>query len=126
MCGNDRTGLFCEVCGYDFATGTPAAPVDPASLFGAGQPSEPAGLPDPALPDPGLPDPALPDPALPDPALPNPALPHPSQPDPAPLGPIGLEPVTSPQSGPGTTGTRHPRPASRSSIGQRLGRRGQR
>jgi hypothetical protein len=105
VCGNDRTGLFCEVCGYDFATGTPAAPADPASLFGAGQPSEPAGLPDPGLPDPGLPDPGLPDPALPDPALPDP-----SQPDPAPLGPIGLEPVTSPQSGPGTTGTGIPAP----------------
>ena len=47
VCGNDRTGLFCEVCGYDFGTGTPAAPVDPAKLFGTGQPSEPAGLPDP-------------------------------------------------------------------------------
>lgn len=47
VCGNDRTGLFCEVCGYDFGTGTPAAPVDPANLFGSGQPGEPAGLPDP-------------------------------------------------------------------------------
>ena len=37
VCGSDRTGMFCEVCGYDYAAGTPAAPVDPASVFG-GQP----------------------------------------------------------------------------------------
>jgi hypothetical protein len=85
VCGNDRTGLFCEVCGFDFVTGTPAAPVDPASLFGAGQPSEPARLSEPDLPDPALPDPG-------------------------PIAPIGLEPVTSPQSGPGTTGSAIPAP----------------
>src|SRR6185437_14379777 len=48
VCGSDRTGMFCEVCGYDYAAGTPAAPVDPASVFG--------GQPDPGLPpqsDPG-------------------------------------------------------------------------
>jgi FHA domain len=43
VCGTDRGGLFCEVCGYDFTTGSPAAPVDPASVFG----TEPAGRPDP-------------------------------------------------------------------------------
>jgi hypothetical protein len=49
VCGSDRNGLFCEVCGYDFSTGTPAGPVDPASVFGtgAGDPSQSAGLPDP-------------------------------------------------------------------------------
>jgi FHA domain len=96
VCGNDRNGLFCEVCGYDFTTGTPAAPVDPANLFGAGDPGQPASQPDPARPDPAQPDPAQPDPAQPD--LGQAGIGGPL----GAAGPIGVEPVTSPQRSPGT------------------------
>ncbi|HEX9625263.1 MAG TPA: FHA domain-containing protein [Streptosporangiaceae bacterium] len=89
VCGSDRNGLFCEVCGFDFAAGTPATPVDPANLFGAGQPD-----PGPGPVGTGLPgEPA----GLPDPG-------------PGPLGPVGVEPVTSPQTGPSSVGSSTPDP----------------
>jgi hypothetical protein len=36
QCGTDKTGMFCEVCGYDYASGTPsvnvAAPPPPSAV----------------------------------------------------------------------------------------------
>jgi hypothetical protein len=39
QCGTERSGQFCEVCGYDFAAGRPALAMTPAASVGA----EPAG-----------------------------------------------------------------------------------
>ncbi len=39
QCGTERSGQFCEVCGYDFAAGRPALAMTPAASVGV----EPAG-----------------------------------------------------------------------------------
>jgi hypothetical protein len=36
QCGTERTGLFCEGCGYDYRTGAPVSPAGPASSAGSG------------------------------------------------------------------------------------------
>jgi FHA domain len=42
QCGADRAGLFCEVCGFDFTTGTPSRPVTNAGLSAATPGATPA------------------------------------------------------------------------------------
>jgi hypothetical protein len=47
QCGADKTGMFCEVCGFDYASGTP-------NVSAAGPPLVPDPQPDPQ-PGPGIP-----------------------------------------------------------------------
>jgi hypothetical protein len=77
-CGAPRADVnarFCEVCRYDFESGTPGPPpVAPAA------PDPPAAAPDPPA-SPGPPDPPAPVPTAADPPAPDPPAP------PAPTGP---------------------------------------
>jgi hypothetical protein len=63
QCGTERSGQFCEVCGYDFAAGRPALAMTPAAAVGV----EPAGL-EPAGLEPAGAEPAGAEPAGAEPA----------------------------------------------------------
>jgi len=76
QCGTEKTGQFCEVCGFDFATGTPAPPpseapaplaADPAGQPYAAAPGDPGTAADPGAADPGAADPGAADPGAADP-----------------------------------------------------------
>jgi hypothetical protein len=88
--------LFCENCGYDFTTGTPAPPPPPTSGLDLGdlgatqQPSRPA--PGPAA-VPSGPTPSGPTPSGPAPSGPTPSGPAPSSSAPAPGAPSSGAPA---------------------------------
>ena len=58
QCGGTRSGRFCEVCGFDFASGTSARPASPSL-------ASPAAVPSPAAPASAASPPTAPYPAQP-------------------------------------------------------------
>ncbi|MFG1854636.1 FHA domain-containing protein [Actinomadura geliboluensis] len=109
-CGTPSIDRFCEMCGYDFATGgglpTPrTAPAQPAPPGPPTQPFTPPPAPPhrgpsepppaPPLPSPPVPAPPVPAPPVPQPPVPAPPVPQPPVPQPPVPGALWTAVVTA-------------------------------
>ncbi len=97
QCGSGRTGQFCEVCGFDFASGKGRRPA-PASAGPAGGAGAGATMAGAATTGAAVPGAAVPGAAGADAAAPGPDAPASGAPDPlasAPAGPAASSPAPS-------------------------------